>query len=108
MKAMTTFAAALTLLASSTAVLANAPMPFDIRAGHNIVYIDWNSSALPTDSVKVTTPDGTKLGVVTALVGQTQQLKLPSDKAISTVVVDYKGVIHTVPLAHGMGSGENR
>ena len=94
-------------MASSTAVLANAPMPFDIRAGHNVIYVDWKDSVLPTDSVKVTTPDGTKLGVVAALAGQTQQLQLPSDKAISTVVVDYKGVIHTVSLSHGMGSGQN-
>ncbi len=64
-----TILAALTMLISSSAAFANAPMPFDLRAGHGVVYVEWKISALPTDSVDVSTPDGTKLGVVKALPG---------------------------------------
>lgn len=103
-----TILAALTMLISSSAAFANAPMPFNLRAGHNTVYVDWKISALPTDSVDVSTPDGLKLGVVKALPGKTKQLTIPSDKNITEVVVDYKGIIHNVPLLHGMGSGSNR
>ena len=103
-----TILAALTMLVSSSAVFANAPMPFNLRAGHNIVYVDWKTSALPNDSVDVSTPDGMRLGVVKALPGKTKQLAIPSDKNIKEVVVNYKGTIHNVPLTHGMGSGRNR
>lgn len=102
-----TILAALTMLISSSAAFANAPMPFDLRAGHGVVYVEWKISALPTDSVDVSTPDGTKLGVVKALPGKTKQLTLPSDKNITEVIVDYKGTIHNVSLPHGMGSGSN-
>lgn len=71
-----TILAALTMLISSSAAFANAPMPFDLRAGHGVVYVEWKISALPTDSVDVSTPDGTKLGVVKALPGKTKQLTL--------------------------------
>ena len=91
-----TILAALTMLISSSAAFANAPMPFDLRAGHGVVYVEWKISALPTDSVDVSTPDGTKLGVVKALPGKTKQLTLPSDKNITEVIVDYKGTIHNV------------
>ncbi|MCZ2339005.1 MAG: hypothetical protein LC127_12625 [Chitinophagales bacterium] len=90
-----TILAALTMLISSSAAFANAPMPFDLRAGHGVVYVEWKISALPTDSVDVSTPDGTKLGVVKALPGKTKQLTLPSDKNITEVIVDYKGTIQT-------------
>lgn len=107
MKVKTTILTVLALL-SSTATFANAPMPFNLRAGHEVVYIDWKRSATPTDFIKVSTPDGTKLGVVNALPGKTQQLKLPSDRNVTTVLVDYKGMTHNIPLDHGMGSGKNR
>ncbi|MCO5344523.1 hypothetical protein NG896_18290 [Aeromonas veronii] len=103
-----TMLAAFTMLVSSSAAFANAPMPFNLRAGHNAVYVDWKMSVLPTDSVDVSTPDGLKLGVVKALPGKTKQLTIPSDKNITEVIVDYKGTIHNVPLQHGMGSGSNR
>jgi len=41
-----TILAALTMLISSSAAFANAPMPFDLRAGHGVVYVEWKISAL--------------------------------------------------------------
>jgi hypothetical protein len=108
-----TILAALTILVSSSAAFANAPMPFNLRVGHNIIYVDWKISALPTDSVNISTTDGTKLGTVKALPdntspGNTKQLSLPSDRNITEIIVDYNGTTNNVSLPHGMGSGSNR
>lgn len=102
--------AALTILLSSSATFANTPVPFNIRAGHGVIYIDWKASALPSDSVKISTPDGVYLGELSALPENenTRQIALPLDKNISTVMVDYNGIVHSVALPHGMGSGSNR
>lgn len=102
--------AILAILLSSSVAFASAPVPFNVRTGHGIIYIDWTASALPTDSVKLSTPDGLSLGTLSATPENksTKQIILPSDKNISTVLASYNGTIHSIPLSHGMGSGRNR
>ncbi|WP_421186180.1 hypothetical protein [Aeromonas enteropelogenes] len=101
---------ALTILLSSSTAFASAPVPFNIRVGHDVIYIDWKISALPSDSVKISTPDGVYLGGLSALPENenTRQITLPLDKNISTVMVDYNGIVHSVALPNGMDNGSNR
>lgn len=99
---------ACTLVVGSFSAFAQAPVPYNVRAGHNIIYIDWSANALSTDTVSVSTLDDTKLGTVMATPGKTKQLQLPMGKSINTVKVSYNGDVHVIALQHGMGSGRNR
>jgi hypothetical protein len=66
---------ACTLVVGSFSAFAQAPVPYNVRAGHNIIYMDWSANALSTDTVSVSTLDDTKLGTVMAT---------PEDKATAT------------------------
>ncbi|HGY0993007.1 TPA: hypothetical protein ACNU17_002188 [Aeromonas salmonicida subsp. pectinolytica] len=96
------------LAVGSFSAFAQAPVPYNVRAGHNIIYMDWSVNALSTDSVSVSTLDDTKLGTVAAVPGKTKQLQLPMDKSINTVKISYNGDVHVIALQHGMGNGRNR
>ncbi len=108
MKTKISVIVACTLVVGSFSAFAQAPVPYNVRAGHNIIYMDWSANALNTDSVSVSTLDDTKLGTVTAVPGKTKLLQLPMDKSINTVKISYNGDIHVISLQHGMGSGRNR
>ena len=96
------------LAVGSFSVFAQAPAPYNVRAGHNMIYIDWSANALSTDSVSVSTLDDTNLGTVKALPGKTKQLQLPMDKNVNKVKVNYNGDVQVISLQHGMGSGKNK
>ncbi|GKQ64623.1 hypothetical protein KAM338_48000 [Aeromonas caviae] len=46
---------ACTLVVGSFSAFAQAPVPYNVRAGHNIIYMDWSANALSTDTVSVST-----------------------------------------------------
>ncbi|MDH1496133.1 hypothetical protein [Aeromonas caviae] len=37
---------ACTLVVGSFSAFAQAPVPYNVRAGHNIIYMDWSANAL--------------------------------------------------------------
>ena len=41
---------ACTLVVGSFSAFAQAPVPYNVRAGHNIIYMDWSANALSTVS----------------------------------------------------------
>lgn len=108
MKTKTGAIMACVLAVGSFSAFAQTAVPYTVRAGHNVIYMDWRADARSTDSVAVSTSDGIDLGVMTASPGKTKKLLLPADDSISTINVNYNGDNHVISLQHGMGSGRNR
>ncbi|WP_349921058.1 hypothetical protein [Aeromonas veronii] len=108
MKVNTGAIMACVLMVGSFSAFAQTAAPYTVRAGHNIIYMDWSTDARSTDRVTISTSDGIELGMMTAIPGKTAQLQLPAGENINAVNVNYNGDVHVISLQHGMGSGSNR